>query len=74
MKRIEMNGTELKEMRTKRLRLRQDQFGAVCGVHLTTVSDWERNDAKVPHYAALLATLMADDPLLREKVLQIVGV
>jgi DNA-binding transcriptional regulator YiaG len=71
---MEMQGSELKELRQKRLRLRQDQFGAVVGVHLTTVSDWERGTAKIPHHAALLATLMADDPLLREKILQMLDV
>jgi DNA-binding transcriptional regulator YiaG len=74
MGKIVMRGSELQEIRKKQLRLRQDQFGAVVGAHYTTVSDWERNDIEVPHCAALLTRLMADDPVLREKVLQMIGV
>ena len=35
-----LHGSELKELRQKRLRLRQDKFGAVVGVRRTTVSYW----------------------------------
>jgi DNA-binding transcriptional regulator YiaG len=74
MSKIVMRGSELQEIRKKQLRLKQDQFGAVVGVHYTTISDWERNDVEVPHHAALFARLMAEDPVLREKILKMVGV
>jgi DNA-binding transcriptional regulator YiaG len=74
MEKIAMRGFELQEIRKKHLRLKQDEFGAVVGAHRTTVSDWERTDAEVPHCAALLARLMAADPVLREKILKMAGV
>jgi DNA-binding transcriptional regulator YiaG len=73
MEKIVMRGRELQEIRKKQLRLRQDEFGRVVGAHRTTVSDWERDDLEVPHCAAVLARIMADDPLLREKILRMVG-
>ena len=68
-----MRGSELQEIRKKQLRLKQDELGAVVGAHRTTISDWERDDLEVPHCAALLTRLMADDPVLREKILRMVG-
>jgi DNA-binding transcriptional regulator YiaG len=68
-----MHGRELRDVR-KKMRLNQKQFGDIVGVHWTTVSDWERDTADVPHYAALLATVMVDDPMLRDKIEKMVGI
>jgi DNA-binding transcriptional regulator YiaG len=72
MGKITMHGTELREHRN-RMRMNQTQFGEVVGVHWTTVSDWERGNAEVPHYAALIATIMVDDPVVRDKIEKMVG-
>lgn len=64
-----MNGQELQQIRKETLRLRQDEFGSIIGHHSTTISDWEREGREIPRYAALIARLMADDPVLREKVI-----
>jgi DNA-binding transcriptional regulator YiaG len=73
---MKMSGNQLQEIRKNTLRLKQEQFGRILGVHSTTVSDWEREgkSKSVPGYAALVATLMADDPMLREKVIKMAGV
>ena len=72
---MKMSGNELQDIRKNTLRLKQDQFGQIFGVHSTTVSDWEREGKakSVPRYAALVARLMADDPILREKIIGMAG-
>lgn len=72
---LTMSGDELKTLRHA-MRIKQDEFGQIIGVHSTTVSDWEREgkNKSVPRYAALIATLMADDPVLREKIIKMAGV
>jgi DNA-binding transcriptional regulator YiaG len=69
MSKIRMTGAELRELREKML-LRQRHMSDILGVHWTTLSDWERGKADVPHCAALVATLIADNPDLREKVVE----
>ncbi len=65
-----MRGNELRDIRKNTLRLRQDQFGRIVGVHFTTISDWERENKIIPKCAALVATLMAEDIVLREKIIE----
>lgn len=70
-----MYGPELKNLRKKTIRIRQDQFAGILGLHPTTVSDWERDKEKVvPQYAAILATVMAEDTDWRERIIDITGV
>ena len=70
---MKMRGKELQDIRKNTLRLRQEQFGNIVGVHFTTISDWEREDKPVPRCAALIAMLMADDVILREKIIGMAG-
>lgn len=65
-----MTGPQLKDLREKML-LRQRHLSAIFGVHWTTLSDWERRDGPVPHCAALVATLISEDPDLRQKVVEL---
>lgn len=64
-----MTGGDLRAHREKML-LRQRHLSEILGVHWTTLSDWERGEAEVPHCAALLTTLIAADPDLRQKVVE----
>lgn len=64
-----MTGSQLRGLREKML-LRQRHLSAIFGVHWTTLSDWERRDGNVPHCAALVATLISEDPDLRQKVVE----
>ncbi len=64
-----MNGHELQQIRKETLRLRQDEFGSILGHHSTTISDWERDDKPVPKYAVVIARLMEEDPVLRQKII-----
>jgi DNA-binding transcriptional regulator YiaG len=70
MTKRKMSGSRLREIRTK-VRMKQAQIGQVIGVHWTTISDWERLP-EVPHYAAMLAELLAD-PATRDKVEKLAG-
>lgn len=58
-----MIGSALKQIRQSN-RLSQDIFGALLGVHRTTVSDWERGITPVPTYAELVICLVDDHPEL----------
>lgn len=71
MARLKMTGRELREIR-RRVRMKQDQLGEVIGYHFTTISDWERADAPVPHCVALIATLLDTDPVTRDKIEKLV--
>ena len=48
-----MNGDELKEHR-RRLRLTQTQLAERLGVHVITISKWERDIHPIPRAVALL--------------------
>jgi len=58
MSKIQMTNAELRAAR-QRMGLTQADLSRVLGVHWTTLSDWERGAASVPHQAALLVELMA---------------
>ena len=64
-----MAGKDLRELR-KQMLLKQSHMSEILGVHWTTLSDWERAKADVPHHAALIATLIAEDASLRDKVVK----
>ncbi len=69
-----MTGPDLKRIRKKELRLRQAEFAEVLGVHKTTVSDWERDETRiVPRYAAMMATVMRNHPVVRDEVVELAG-
>lgn len=68
-----MQGQEFAKLRKKNIRLDQKAMGRVLGVSYTTISDWERAERNVPHQAALIATLMAADPVLTKKVIDLTG-
>jgi DNA-binding transcriptional regulator YiaG len=66
-----MYGPDLKRLRRKELKIRQDHFAAILGMHPTTVSDWERNETKqVPRFAALIATVFRDHPHIKEQAIE----
>lgn len=65
-----MQGQEFATLRKSRIRLGQKEMGRVLGVSHTTVSDWERGERGVPCQAALIATLMAKNPILREEIIE----
>jgi DNA-binding transcriptional regulator YiaG len=67
-----MQGAELRKARSE-MRMNQSQFGKVVGAHWTTVSDWERGVSEVPHHVALLAAIMSQDVVLRDKIEKMVG-
>ncbi len=69
MSKIKISGPDLKGLRKKML-LKQSHLSEILGVHWTTVSDWERGKADVPHCAALVTTLIAEDANLRQKVVE----
>lgn len=70
MTKFTMIGKELKRLRRDALRLRQEQFADMLGVHVSTVSDWERATEKpVPRCVALLTCILVEDAPLRERVI-----
>lgn len=66
-----MYGPDLKRLRRTELKIRQDHFAAILGMHPTTVSDWEREkDRIVPRFAAVIATIMRDHPSIKDELVE----
>ena len=56
-----MIGTELQDIRQASKRS-QTEFGALVGVHRTTVSDWETGKAPVPELVDAVVRMIRDEP------------
>jgi len=56
-----MTGNELQKIRQANKRS-QAEFGAVCGVHRTTVSDWEIGASPIPELVEAVARIIEEEP------------
>ena len=68
-----MSNAELRAARAS-MGLTQAELSRVLGVHWTTISDWERGAASVPHQVALLVELMAESGDILARARQIASV